>query len=496
MPPRPAEACATAATSHNQEVPAGQIDVTDASYFHGCADRIFSPEDEAGLLEILGQASRERIPVTIQGALTGVTGAAVPQSGWAISLTRMNRLEIETGTDARALTGAPHLARALTGAPHLARALTGAPQRAIVGPGVLLRDLQSAAAGAGLFYAPDPTENTSSLGGNIAANASGSRSFRFGATREHVLALRVALIDGRVIEVRRGQPVDFEVPAIRLPRTTKHSAGYRLAPGMDFVDLFIGSEGTLGVVTQAELKLLPAPGELISGVVFFRDEGAALDAVDRWRDTPGLRMLEYLDRASLQMLDVPHGAALIIEQEGDADVDTELDMTGALEADSWFAVSAADRERFRQFRHALPERCNDRIRRSGFMKLSTDYAVPLEHTRDIMRIYRRELDRDFANQYVIFGHIGDAHVHINTFSESRRQFELAKGLMNDLAREAVALGGTVGAEHGLGKRKAHLLEIQYSAQEIAAMRGVKQRFDPQWLLGRGTIFSDDRQNNP
>jgi FAD/FMN-containing dehydrogenase len=437
-------------------------EITDASYFPGCADQVFSPPNEAALLEILARAASERIPVTFMGALTGVTGAAVPQSGWAISLTRMNRLDIEGDT-------------------------------AIVGPGVLLRDLQSAAARAGKFYAPDPTENTSSLGGNIAANASGSRSFRFGATREHVMALRVALMDGRVIDVRRGQPVDFEVPAIRLPRTTKHSAGYRLAPGMDWVDLFIGSEGTLGVVTQAELKLLPAPGELISGVIFFPDEASALDAADRWRALssrrgPGLRMLEYLDRASLQMLDVPHGAALMTEQEDDPGVDTELDMTGALEADSWFAISAADRERFRQFRHALPERCNDRIRRSGFMKLSTDYAVPIEHTRDIMRIYQRELERGCSGRYVIFGHIGDAHVHINTFSDSQEQFEYAKALMTDLAREAVALGGTVGAEHGLGKRKAHLLAIQYSPQEIASMRAVKHRFDPHWLLGQGTIF--------
>jgi FAD/FMN-containing dehydrogenase len=430
------------------------LDISDASQISGHADQLFTPPDEAALIEILSRASAEQIPVTFLGALTGVTGAAVPKSGWAISLTRLNALELRGDT-------------------------------AIVGPGVLLRDLQSAAARAGKFYAPDPTENTSTLGGNIAANASGSRSFRFGATREHVIALRVVLPSGQILEVRRGQPVDFDVPSIRLPRTTKHSAGYRLAPGMDWVDLFIGSEGTLGVVTQAELKLLPAPGDLISGVIFFRDEASALDAVDRWRGASGLRMLEYLDRASLQMMDVAHGAALMIEQEGDVD----LDLTGALEDESWFAVSAADRERFRQFRHSLPERVNNRIRSTGFMKLSTDYAVPIEHTRDIMRIYRSVLDKDFANKYVIFGHIGDAHVHINTFCESQREFELAKSLMNDLAREAVALGGTVGAEHGLGKRKAHLLEIQYSPEEIAAMRAVKQRFDPNWLLGQGTLFT-------
>src|SRR5262249_18906292 len=140
--------------------------------------------------------------------------------------------------------------------------------RAIVAPGATLREVQQAAAASGQFYAPDPTENTSSIGGNIATNASGSRSFRYGATRQHVLGLRVALMDGRVLELPRGVPVDFDVPAIPLPRTTKHSCGYRLTPGMDYADLFIGSEGTLAVVTQAILRLLPAPGELLGGVLF------------------------------------------------------------------------------------------------------------------------------------------------------------------------------------------------------------------------------------
>ena len=431
-------------------------EITDASGYPGRADRVFSPESEAEVVQILQKASAESAPVTLMGALTGVTGGAAPEGGWGLSLARLRRLDIFPG-------------------------------RAIAGAGVLLRDLQAAAAASGQFYAPDPTEDTSSIGGNVAANASGSRSFRYGATRRHVLGLRVALMDGRVLNLRRGDPVDFPVPAIPLPRTTKHSAGYRLSPGMDYVDLFIGSEGTLGVVTEAELGLLPAPGELLAGVVFFPSEEAALDAVDRWRPIPELRMLEYLDGASLRMMDVPHAAALMIEQEGDADPD----MTGALENDSWFAISAADRERFRQFRHALPERVNARIRRSGFMKLSTDYAVPLEKGREMLSIYRATLEPEFAGQYVIFGHIGDAHLHINTFCESQQQFERAKELMTELARAAVSLGGTVGAEHGLGKRKAHLLEIQYSPAEIESMRAVKRRFDPQWLLGRGTLLRFD-----
>lgn len=431
------------------------MEITDASGFPGAADQIFSPESEEQVVEVLKKAAEEAAPVTVMGALTGVTGGAAPQGGWALSLAKLRRLDIQTG-------------------------------KAIAEPGALLREVQAGAAASGQFYAPDPTENTSSIGGNIATNASGSRSFRYGATREHVLALRVALLDGRVIEVRRGQSIDFDVPALPLPRTTKHSAGYRLAPGMDWVDLFIGNEGTLGVVTQAELKLLPAPGDLLGGVVFFPSDEAALDAVDRWRSTPGLRMLEYLDGRSLQMMDVPHKAALMIEMEGDAD----LDMTGALEEDSWFAMSAGDRERFRQFRHNLPERVNDRIRKSGFMKLSTDYAVPLEKNREMLATYRAKLQRAVGDNYVIFGHIGDAHLHINTFSDSPAQFAEAKAVTTDLARDAVSLGGTVGAEHGLGKRKAHLLEVQYAPAEIEAMKAVKRRFDPEWILGRGTLFQN------
>jgi FAD/FMN-containing dehydrogenase len=429
------------------------MDITDASGYPGSADQVFSPENEEQVVEILKRASAENVPITVMGALTGVTGGAAPDGGWGLSLAKLNVINIEQG-------------------------------RAIVGSGLLLRDVQSAAARSGQFYAPDPTENTSSIGGNIATNASGSRSFRYGATRDHVLALRVALLDGRVIEVRRGQPVDFDVPALPLPRTTKHSAGYRLAPGMDYVDLFIGNEGTLGVVTQAELQLLPAPGEILGGVVFFASEGGALDAVDRWRTTPGLRMLEYLDGKSLRMMDVAQEAALMIEIEGDVD----LDMSGTLESDSWFAISAADRERFRQFRHSLPERVNARIRRSGFMKLSTDYAVPLEKNREILAVYHTKLRQAVGDNYVIFGHVGDAHLHINTFSDSPEHFAAAKVVTTALARDAVSLSGTVGAEHGLGKRKAHLLEIQYSPSEIAAMRAVKRRFDPGWILGQGTLF--------
>ena len=126
-----------------------------------------------------------------------------------------------------------------------------------------------------------------------------------------------------------------------------------------------------------------------------------MEAVERWRPTPGLNMIEYIDRGSLKMADIPQQAALMIEIEGDA----ELDMTGALESESWLATSAADRERLRLFRHSFPEKANERIRRTGFVKLGTDYAVPLDKNREMLAIYRRVMDQEAPGRYIIFAHM-------------------------------------------------------------------------------------------
>jgi FAD/FMN-containing dehydrogenase len=435
--------------------------IEDASGFQGDADRVVIPACEAELLDIVAAAFRDGVPLTIVGARTGLTGGCVPRDGgWAVSLEKFRRLEI-------------------------------CPGRAIVGAGVSLDSLQREAARTGQFYAPDPTEWTASIGGTIATNASGSRSFRYGSTRRHILGLRVALMDGRVLNVRRGDRVDFEVPELPLPSTTKNTAGYALAPGMDSTDLFTGSEGTLGTVTEAELQLLPTPADVIAGVVFLISDGAALDVVDAWRRIPGLRMIEYFDANSLDFLrphypEIPSraAAALLIEQE-EGDVDFWADHAPA---DSWFAASDQDRERFRRFRHALPELVNDTVRRRGFMKLGSDYAVPLARNREMLAHYHAELmEREL--EYVVFGHIGDAHVHVNILPRSPAEFETGQRLMLDFARHAVSIGGTVSAEHGLGKRKAHLLALQYTPEQMESMREVKRRFDPQWLLNRGNLFA-------
>ncbi len=424
------------------------------------------PTGEAGITEVIRAVRQQRIPLTIAGAGSGLTGGRVPHGGWVISLEKFRRLEIGNGS-------------------------------AQAGAAITLLELRNAAAPTRQFYAPDPTEITASVGGTIATNASGSRSFRFGSTRRHVLALRVALMDGRVVEYRRGDKIDFPVHALPVPNTTKYTAGYRLEPGMDWIDLFCGSEGTLGVILEAELALLPEPTDLFAGVIFFPSDEHALAAVDAWRAIPELRMLEYADRNSLDLLlgrypEIPRdaSAALLIESEC-AEVDhweARLSEAGALVEASWFAMTTKDRERFRLFRHALPELVNAAVLQRGFLKMGTDYAVPVDRSREMLAIYRRRLEAELAGHYVIYGHIGDAHVHVNMLPATQQQADTATALLKEFAREAAALGGTVSAEHGLGKRKAHLLSLQYSPSDIQAMMDVKRRLDPDWLLGRGTLF--------
>lgn len=442
----------------------------DASGLRGNADEVLIPEDESALARIMRDASAAGVPVTISGSGTGVTGGRVPEGGWLVSLEKLNSIRVEKGY-------------------------------AVCGAGASLAAIQAAAAPSKQFYAPDPTENSASIGGTVSTNASGSRSFLYGSTRNHIRALRVVLASGEVLALRRGDRPPFDIPAIPAPDVRKNTAGYFMRDGMDYLDLFIGADGTLGIVTEVEVQLLDLPKDLFTGVVFFRSDDQALDAVDAWREVPGLRMLEYVDAASLDLVrprfrEIPAAArvALMIEQDISDAPDAEeawierLEASPALTDDSWFAASAADRERFRKFRHGLAEAVNEIIRQRGLMKANSDYAVPLGRSRDILRLYRETLDREFPGQYVIFGHIGDAHVHINVLPPNRAEFERAVALMKDFAKAAVEMGGTVSAEHGLGKRKRDFLKLQFTPQQIDQMREVKRRLDPQWLLGRGTLF--------
>lgn len=441
----------------------------DASGAKGHADRICIPNSEEELLAFLREAAALKVPIHIAGGGSGLTGGRVPSGGWVISMEKFRKIEVRNGS-------------------------------ATVGSGVTLHDLHAAARASGQFYPPDPTETMAFLGGTISCNSSGSRSFKYGATRRWLQRLRVALVDGTVLDVRRGDAIDFDVPTIPQPAAKKHSAGYPLRPGMDWIDLFTGSEGTLGVVIEADVTLLPNPAELLNGIIFFPSDEAAHNALEKFRAIPNLRMLEYVDDPALRMIeqrypDVPAlaGAALIIEQiiESEADLDDWADRlleTGAMEEQSWFGSSDFDRERFRKFRHALPETALAISQRNAFPTLGTDFSVPVEKNREMFAFYREHMEKIMPGHYCIFGHVGDAHPHVNMLPASQQEYDAGMDALMVFAKKAASLGGSVAAEHGLGKRKARFLPVQYTAEQIEAMKAVKRRLDPDWRLSPGTLF--------
>ncbi len=310
--------------------PALDAYLEDSSGYRGSAQRVFVPSDLDELREIVLASSAERVPLTVAGAGTGLTGGRVPHGGWIVSLERFREIEIQHG-------------------------------RARCGAGAILSDLQQTAARTKQFFGPNPTEASASIGGIVSTNAGGARSFHYGSVRRQVLSLDVMWMDGRTQRFERGERVDFPVMPVHQPATTKNSAGYYLQPDLEWVDLLSGSEGTLAIVTHAELQLLPEPAAVLSGIVFFASDDDALAAVDVWRPTPELRLLEFVDQHGLALLrprypDIPAGAraALLVEQNLASEEDEEVEhwaqrlrTQNALEDESWFGFRAADHERFR-----------------------------------------------------------------------------------------------------------------------------------------------------
>ncbi len=446
----------------------------DSSGYRGNAERVFVPSDVTELRQIVLGCESDGVPLTIAGAGTGLTGARVPQGGWVVSLEKFRTIQIEQG-------------------------------RARCGPGAALSDLQKEAARTKQFFGPNPTESSASIGGIISTNAGGARSFHYGAVRHHVLALEVMWMNGETTVVQRGERINFPIQPVRRPATTKNSAGYYLRPDLEWVDLLSGSEGTLGIVTRADLQLLGEPPAVLSGVVFFHSEDDALRAVELWRPLPELRLLEFIDWNGLQLVrsqypDIPKsaGAALMVEQNLASEEDEEVDLwterlrqQAAFEEESWFGFRTSDHMRFREFRHTLATTVVDTVRRNGFLKLGTDFAVPVARNRELHSYYKRRCEEALPGKYTIYGHIGDANNHVNLLPTTAEEARSAEEMIYEFAKYVVALGGTVAAEHGIGKSKTHLLKLMYSAEEIEAMRDVKRRLDPDWLLGQGNIF--DRQ---
>lgn len=487
--------------------------LSDASFVQGGeASRVIFPETADEVAEVLVEATRSETPVTVSGAGTGTVAGRVPFGGIVLATDRLNKIK------------------------SIVREEMGG--RATVEAGVILRDLQSAVDPEGLLYPPDPTERSCFIGGNIATNASGACTFKYGPTRNYVERLKIALATGEVIDLRRGElfadetghiriplsgasTIAARLPTYRMPKVRKHASGYFVEPGMDLIDLFIGSEGTLGVVIEAELKLLAKPEGVLSGVVFFESEAGLLAFIRDVRaqsfahrgtsPTAGnakkldARALEYFDRESLNFLrqkydTVPNGAAgaIFFEQETTvADEDSLMnewlslvESHQALADQSWFATNEPDQAQLREFRHALPVLMNQWFSRYRQKKVSTDMAVPDDHFAGMLEFYQRALHGGDL-RYTIFGHIGDNHVHVNILPRDENEATKAWEIYRTFISHAVKVGGTISAEHGIGKLKREYLRELYGDKHLREMAALKRAFDPAGILGRGNMFSEE-----
>ncbi len=505
----------------------------------GNAQAVFFPVTEKQLADFLREMNTRKIPVTISGGRTGIVGGAVPIGGALISLDRMNRI-VGIGWDD-----------------------PNHEWRVMVEPGIRLCEFHHRIATKDLeatpwssndlnwkdlphflndpqqyLYPPDPTEESASLGGTIATDASGARTYFYGRTRNYVRTLRVVLASGDVLALRRGDDridssgivavkcldgstMTMHIQSIDRPNV-KCAAGYFCQKNMDLVDLFIGSEGTLGVVTLVEVALAVAPSGTALLLAFFPSEDDATHFVLHIRSRKLVQgplvvhSMEYFDSNSLNLLRrVKQAGAIDVgikfpNKDSSVAILSEIAYQDLAEAvqllqeplkqfgsslyDAVSAVEQRDKDRLKALRHAVPEAINKIVsmRKAeipGMHKIGTDTAVPDDKLEPMMKYYSSRLKASGLEHYV-FGHIAENHLHVNILPRNPAELSEAERLAEDLAKEAVALGGTVSAEHGIGKMKRDLLRIMFSEGIINQMLTIKKALDPNLLLSPGNIFSE------
>jgi FAD/FMN-containing dehydrogenase len=438
----------------------------DSSGLQLIPDLVARPETIDDVIEIVKRAAAERIPVTSAGAQTSTTGASITDAGMLLSLRSLNQIG-DLDVSSRTIR---------------------------VGPGAIVADVKRTVAAAGLLFAPDPTsEEESTIGGAIACNASGARTFKYGATRQHVRALKVVMASGELIEFRRS---DLE----------KNTVGYAFAH--DPIDWFIGSEGTLGIIVEAELSLLALPKRVVGLATLFREESEALKFVIASREASSVspRCIEYFDERALAIarntapgsaIAQDAGAMVYVEEEIIDDLDTSLarwlELIESIAPD--FEPLVFDGEsrlrEARRIRHSIPATMNEKggkHREAGGRKVGTDWAVPYRKLENAIQTARSLAAERGLEAPVIYGHAGNGHPHENFIARDAKELTTIEEVVEQTLRHVLSLGGTVAAEHGIGKIKRRWLPLQMNSLQISMMTAVKRELDPLQILAPGNIL--------
>ncbi len=494
----------------------------DAARSRGEASGVARPRSEAEVAALLANAQRDARSVLPQGARSSLTAGATPRGDIVLALDDLASFAVATASDGTAT--------------------------AIVGPGVRLRDLNEQLAPRGLWFPPVPTYDLCCMGGAVATNAAGAATFKYGPVRPWVRGLRVVLTSGEVLALRRGEHVTDEafalvsssgrpsrligVPRYRTPDVKKIACGYFVRDRCDLLDLFVGSEGTLGVITEIEVALAPRPAAVVTGVASFADERSAFAftatarraSEETWRtkDPAGVdvRALEWIDSPSLELLRSrgkasdaelpPRGGSLILfEQELPADEaarDRALEAFRALLAahgaeDSTRVALPGDESGGRsiaRIREVVPETVNELVAERkradpGVRKVAGDMAVPFERLEEMLGHYRAAFAKRGLDS-ATWGHISDGNLHPNVLARTAAEAAAGDEALLELGDLAKSLGGAPLAEHGVGKSptKQELLRRFYGDEAIGDMAELKSRFDPSGILAPGNIFPREK----
>jgi D-lactate dehydrogenase (cytochrome) len=441
-------------------------------------EEVCVPEGAADLSFFLSHTKKK---FTVFGGGTGIAAGATADGGMIISTEKLNKIRVSQNE-----------------------------KTVEAGAGVRLFELHEELEKFRLWYPVDSTEQTATIGGNASTNAWGTRSYKYGSIRDFILGLGVVMPGGSYLALERGgteakgltfsiNKKIFNIADLPELAMMKNSAGYFMKKDMDLIDLFIGSEGTLGVITDIKLRVLDAPADIHAFMLPFPEREKAFDFIEKMKKNRRLDALalEFMDENSVGLLmekfKVPKGRSCLVftEFEDRPSINEEfmefIESLG-LDAAAVKTESALKKDGFiYAVREALPQMINEIIRRNKTIKISTDFSVPDQKFPELLAEYYAALEKTGV-KYAVFGHAGNNNLHINFMPEGRKQQEEAALIYDALAKKAAGLGGTVSAEHGIGKLKKKFLKYMYSEEQINIMKGVKKFFDPDNLSCPGNIF--------
>ena len=427
----------------------------DATREHFYPDAVIFPENEKEVSEILKYCNKEKIAVVPRGAGSGFTGGALPVNGGIVLAVEkyMNKiLEIDEKD-----------------------------MVAVVQPGVINAHLQKEVEKRGLFYPPDPASmDYTTIGGNVAENAGGMRAAKYGLTKDYVMSLRAVLPNGDII--RAGK------------RTIKDVAGYNVA------GILIASEGTLAVITEITLKLLPKPKLKKTYMGIFKRVEDAMNAVYKSLASGAMPVaMEFMDSLVIKALreklnvNLPEWAGALLIGDVDGNVEAEIDYQLSILEKSFLQngakefVATADEEKSKEIWFAR-RNASQSITIYGSKKINEDISVPRSKLPDALREINK-IGQKYNLVVPCFGHAGDGNIHVNVMVDGNNPEEVEKGYkaVEEIFRLVVEMGGTLSGEHGIGLSKAPFMKIAFSEAELNLFKRIKNAFDPNGILNPGKM---------